>query len=298
MNHAIIDIGSNSMRLTIYRISGQNFKILLKDKYMSALAGYVKDGKLTEEGMQRACDGLLVFRSTLESLEIPNVSVYATASLRNIDNTQEAVDYIRRNTGYDVEILSNVEEALYGYFGMMQELNADDGVYVDIGGASTELVTVKHARILNSNSYEMGSLKLYVKCVSKILPSRGELKTMEETIREAIPQTVFSDGPMTKLLCTGGTARAVLKVARKLFGYEWSQNRITADQFRATGKALMGTRREASDLILKTEPERIHTLIPGYLILSYLAEGYGAKEIIIGKYGVREGYLCQRILKK
>ena len=298
MNHAIIDIGSNSMRLTIYRISGKNFKILLKDKYMSALAGYVKDGRLTEEGMQRACDGLLFFRSTLESLEIPNVSVYATASLRNIDNTQEAVDYIHKNTGYDVEILSNVEEALYGYFGMMQELNADDGVYVDIGGASTELVTVKHARILNSNSYEMGSLKLYVKCVSKILPSRGELKTMEEAIREAIPQTVFSDGPMPKLLCTGGTARAVLKVARKLFGYEWSQNRIPADQFRATGKALMGARREVSDLILKTEPERIHTLIPGYLILSYLVEGYGAEEIIIGKYGVREGYLCQRILKK
>lgn len=297
MNHAIIDIGSNSMRLTIYKITGRNFEILLKDKYMSALAGYVKNGELTVEGMQRACDGLLMFRSTLSSLEIPNVSVYATASLRNIDNTQEAVDYIRRMTGYEVEILSTAEEALYGYFGMMQEMNADDGVFVDIGGASTELVAVRQAHILSSDSYEIGSLKLYVKCVSKILPSRGEIRDMKEAVKETIPQTVFATGPVKRLLCTGGTARAVLKIARKLFGYEWSENRIPAQQFRETGRILAGSKREVTDLILKTEPERIHTLIPGYIILSYVADGFKAEDIIIGKYGVREGYLCQRILK-
>ena len=87
MKQAIIDIGSNSIRLTVYETEGQSFRILFREKIMAGLAGYVEDGKLSAEGIECACAGLLTFRKILQTLQIENVRIFATASLRNISNT-------------------------------------------------------------------------------------------------------------------------------------------------------------------------------------------------------------------
>ena len=87
MKCAVIDIGSNSMRLTVYDAQKDSFKILFKEKIMTALAGYVEKGKLTQEGIDSACSALMEFRHRLDVLEIRDVYVFATASLRNISNT-------------------------------------------------------------------------------------------------------------------------------------------------------------------------------------------------------------------
>ena len=87
MKQAIIDIGSNSIRLTLYETEGQSFKILFREKIMAGLAGYVEDGKLSAEGIECACAGLLTFRKILQTLQIENTRIFATASLRNVSNT-------------------------------------------------------------------------------------------------------------------------------------------------------------------------------------------------------------------
>ena len=75
MKQAIIDIGSNSIRLTLYETEGQSFKILFREKIMAGLAGYVEDGKLSAEGIECACAGLLTFRKILQTLQIGNVCI-------------------------------------------------------------------------------------------------------------------------------------------------------------------------------------------------------------------------------
>ena len=69
MKYSVIDIGSNSMRLTVYKVKNGSFKILFKDKRMAGLAGYVEKGCISDRGIKRACDLLLEFKSTLESFE-------------------------------------------------------------------------------------------------------------------------------------------------------------------------------------------------------------------------------------
>ena len=129
MKQAIIDIGSNSMRLTVYEIVGEKFKILFREKSMAGLAGYVEEGRLSPEGIARACSGLLEFRERLAALDILNVAVFATASLRNIFNTAEAVWAIQTATGFSVEVLSGTEEALLGYYGAELEASSPSGVF-------------------------------------------------------------------------------------------------------------------------------------------------------------------------
>lgn len=140
MKQAIIDIGSNSMRLTVYEVAGETFKILFREKSMAGLAGYVEEGRLSPEGIARACSGLLEFRETLAALDITAVAVFATASLRNIFNTAEAVWAIQTATGFSVEVLSGTEEALLGYYGAGLEVHCTSGAFLDIGGGSTEVV--------------------------------------------------------------------------------------------------------------------------------------------------------------
>ena len=106
MKQAVIDIGSNSIRLTLYETENRDFKILFREKIMAGLAGYVEDGKLSAEGIECACTGLLTFRGVLQTLDIEHVSVFATASLRNISNTEQALSLIRAATGYSVQVVS------------------------------------------------------------------------------------------------------------------------------------------------------------------------------------------------
>ena len=93
MKQAVIDIGSNSIRLTLYETENRDFKILFREKIMAGLAGYVEDGKLSAEGIECACTGLLTFRGVLQTLDIEHVGVFATASLRNISNTEQAIRF-------------------------------------------------------------------------------------------------------------------------------------------------------------------------------------------------------------
>ena len=74
-------------------------------------------------------------------------------------------------------------------------------------------------------------------------------------------------------------------------------NRVSVGQLEQVSALLCSSHKAAADLILKVEPERIHTMIPGLLILRHMVEGFGAGEMIVSKYGVREGYLCQKIRK-
>lgn len=174
MKQAIIDIGSNSIRLTLYETENQSFRILFREKIMAGLAGYVENGKLSAEGIECACAGLLTFRSILQTLEIGRVSVFATASLRNISNTEQALSVIRAATGYPVEVVSGEDEALFGYAGAMRELRPTSGAFLDIGGASTEIVTFDEEKPDDFASFPIGSLSLYRRCVKKILPGKAD----------------------------------------------------------------------------------------------------------------------------
>ena len=107
MKQAVIDIGSNSVRLTLYRIDGQSFKIIFREKIMAGLAGYVENGALSPEGIRCACDALFEFRQTLDTLNICKAAVFATASLRNISNTEEALSEIESATGFMVQLMGN-----------------------------------------------------------------------------------------------------------------------------------------------------------------------------------------------
>ena len=296
MKYALIDMGSNSIRLTVYDMDRTSFKVLFKEKIMAGLAGYVEHGRLTQDGIDCACQSLRKFQNTLELLQIDHLAVFATASLRNISNTAQAVEQIQQATGIAVEVLTGKMEAECGFYGATCDVAAENGLFADIGGASAELALFAGRQLQEAVSVPVGSLKLYRDCVKKILPGKGSRQRIEEVIQEAFDSDTLEDiPPRDHMVCVGGTARSSLRLCRKLFGLPEDQRTFTRAQLDVLAKQLCKGDKDAADLILRYEPERIHTLVPGIMILRYLAGRFDVEDITVSHYGVREGYLRQKI---
>ena len=119
MKCGVVDVGSNTIRLSIYHCEGKHFKLLMNKKEMAGLASYIRRGAMSEGGIWVACRVLSGFREILNNLGIQEFHVFGTAPLRNISNTEEAVDTIRVATGIQVDVLSGAQEANYSFLGAL-----------------------------------------------------------------------------------------------------------------------------------------------------------------------------------
>lgn len=200
--------------------------------------------------------------------------------------------------GFPIEVLSGEEEATFGYVGAMQDTAMDSGLFVDIGGASTELVEFEHGQVNQASSFPIGSLKLYRDCVKRILPGNGSYERMEKALKRELGKLPAQDLTSHQIAAVGGSARAALKLSRTVFQLPQTCRSVTADQLDEVFALLRSDQRTATDLILKAAPERLHTLIPGLMILRHVVKTCQVNEVIVSRYGVREGYLCQKIQSK
>ena len=275
--YCVIDIGSNTIRLVIYTLEDGQLRQALSSKATAGLAGFVEDGALSEEGIERMLGVLRRFRGVLSLLPDCKVYPFATASLRGLSNTQDILERVERETGFKIDVIT----------GRMQERS---GVLVDIGGGSTELVFFRSREVIAARSLPLGSLSLFNRFVSGVIPDKQELREMRaEAVKVISPALPPKGDYVCEPICAvGGTARA----ANELFiasgggteGYSPDFLREVLAQAEAGPRKLM--RR-----ILKLAPERVHTLVPGMVVLSAAAELCGAGTIVTSGYGVREGYL-------
>lgn len=296
MNYSIIDIGSNSIRMSVYRTDKKGgFTQLFSEKEMAGLINYIADNKMTEDGIDKICDVLDEFLTILSRLGMDDPIVLGTAALRNIDNTEYTVQQVHERTGVNIQVLSGEDEGRIGYIGVHNETNLENGLMVDIGGGSVEFVRIKDGDIYGSKSYPLGSLSLFKANVSKIWPTKNELSSIEHTVGELLSDSELNDMRTEQICFIGGTARAVLKICNRYFKKPRDNQNLAPKELIETVRLLKSKSTEARNLVLKVCPDRIHTIIPGTIFLTGIAKHTKAKEIFIGKYGLREGYLCQRI---
>ena len=184
----IVDLGSNTIRLSIYHWEGQDFRLLLNKKTMAGLAGYVQGGVLSDSGILVACRTLSSYRALLDNFQVSKMHVFATASLRNISNTGEAVETIRDVTGIPVEVLSGDAEAALSFKGAVLPGGVSTGLLADIGGGSFELVSYEDMSITSACSLPVGSLSLYTRFVNGLFPTSEERKAMRAYVEAVGPR--------------------------------------------------------------------------------------------------------------
>ncbi len=297
--YGIIDIGSNTIRLSMYKSDGVKFTPMFNKKFMAGLAGYVdEDGYLSEQGIDKAVSSLSQFKQIIENVEPKEVFAVATASLRNITNSEEATAEIEKRTGIKIDVISGNDEAIYDFVGATSFLDLKDGILIDIGGGSTELVFYKNSEIVNTFSMPIGSLNMYKNHVKDIIPNAKEFAKIEKNVKEELKKLGdAAKGSGYTLTCgVGGTVRAV-RAIRDEISPEFAKNSITMFEIDVLLSAFKSNRSFATQKIIKCIPDRIHTLLPGMIILNTVAKKYKCESIMISEYGVREGYLYTKLLE-
>ena len=293
MNYAVIDIGSNTMRLSVYSCRGDHISVLFTKKETAGLAGYVTDGAMTEDGADQCITVLKSFQESLLGIRIDGLSVFATASLRNVCNTEDILRTIARRTGIKVEILSGQEEAVLDFIGATHSVGMKNGLLIDIGG-STELTAFSEQTIFCAESISIGSLSLYTNYVEELLPTPAEQKAIRRAVWKKLETVKSLAGSQFTDICgVGGTIRAVQKMNRHVGGHS---DGFSVKELRALLAKMQKPDKGALRMILKAVPDRIHTLIPGMLILDTAAEYFKSERIQVSAFGVREGFLYARVL--
>ena len=293
MIYGIIDLGSNTIRLSLYKYENGEIILLLNKKTMAGIAGYVKDGRLSKEGIKVACKVLKQYKDIINNFGLEKVFVFATASLRNISNTDEAVTEIKEETGFVVDVVLGEVEAIYDFVGASKALNIKEGIVFDIGGGSTEILMYKNREIIKAHSIPVGSLNMFSKYVKGIIPTKEEVKTIKKEVVEYLKDINGIDCSKTAY-GVGGTTRNAGKLCARLFKADMSY--IKPENIKKIFGKLHKSPKKLADKILKVCPDRIHTIIPGLVILRTLIDFYGIEEIYVSPYGVREGYLFDKVL--
>lgn len=292
----IVDLGSNTIRLSIYQWEGREFKLLLNKKTTAGLAGYVQDGVLSEAGILVAARVLNSYRALLGNFNVVEMHVFATASLRNIANSAQAAETIRKATGITVEVLTGDAEARLSFRGAVGTDGVADGLLADIGGGSFELVAYENMAITSACSLPVGSLSLFTNYVSGLFPTAGERKAMKAFVEAELGKANTAGLRRTHLCGVGGTIRAVSKLAVDLLDQDPESRILTAAEVKELYRKLKKGDRDTLRQILHTAPDRVHTVLPGLIILNAVVKAYGVETVSASPFGVREGYLMERVM--
>ena len=296
MRHAIVDIGSNTIRLIIFDINENknNFKKVLNKKYTAGLITYVHDGELSGKGIKKLIKTLSSIKNIVIELNVDTFSPFATASLRNLENTEEVLEEVKKDLDIDIDVLEQVEEAFLGNVGIRSEIKVDSGISVDIGGASTEVVYFEEDGPREYINLKTGSLLLFGENVSRILPKKSEIRAIEKSVIRELNSSHFSSKE-NKLIGIGGTIRTTGKVIADLWNED--EKKFTLKDIYKLLNLIKDRNTETIRSIIRTNPARIHTLIPGIIILKILMEKFGIDEIEVSDNGLREGYLIYKVLE-
>lgn len=300
MIYAIMDIGSNTVRLSVYKEKDGEAVNLFSEKEQVSLKSYVKDGRLSDKGIKRLFSTLAKFKAVVDNFDdIDGVYPFATATVRDVANRSEILELMKDKLDLDIEILSGEEEAKLAFVGAAVSTEVKEGVLCDIGGGSTEVVLIGQGKVIKSSSLSIGSLSAFNDYVDELFVDKASRKKIEKRVIQLFDDASMYKEDLKVLSAVGGSARAALMVYRDFYGLDESTRTMKAVDFDLMLKEIIKkSDKKKMHIILDIKPDRIHTLLPGMVIMNKICEFFSVETINVSQTGVREGYVYSKLLGK
>ena len=294
---ALIDLGSNSVRMDIVRIyAGAQYEIMEQTRKMVRLSENMNDDmRLKITPMSRAVEALKEFKADMERCGAEHIMAFATAGVRKAENKQFFIDEVLRETGIRLQVISGEQEAVYDFLGVMASLKTDDCLIVDTGGGSTELICVKNGELRGAVSIPMGAVGIGETFFAdgENAESRAQAGQFVTAELDRIPWLDECKGlPIVGL---GGSIRTLAKVDIKLSESDSSIHGYTMDAEKADEiyRMLEGASREERKKIRGVDKDRADIIVSGLLPVRCLIHRLQSKKIIISNEGLRRGMLFE-----
>ena len=219
---AAVDIGSNSVRLKISRLSGRSLREIHEDRQVTRLGdGVFRTGLLTPEAIAETVKVLRRFHRTVQQEGADSVRVVATSALRDARNSRAFLEWVRSTTGWKVEIISGLEEARLIHLGLVSTLrvSAAPVLMVDLGGGSCELTISSQGHIRETVSLPLGAVRLTNEFLQHDPPRKAELRRLRGFVEREIGRIadrIIRSRPKV-VIATSGTAASLAAVCHGLY---------------------------------------------------------------------------------
>ncbi|MDT7012914.1 Ppx/GppA family phosphatase [Levilactobacillus namurensis] len=304
-NLAIVDLGSNSVRLAVNELRDDGtYREVNRIKADSRLSESMGPEKILQpKAMGRTIAALRSFRPYYEHLPQLIVRGIATAAVRQAHNRADFLRQVKDATNIDLEVLSGDQEAYYDYLGAVNRLKVKDCLLLDTGGASCELVHVKDGKDANLISVPFGAVNLSEQFHLDDVVDAVDLFSAQVFLRERLRDIWWlNDAKNLPLVLLGGANRTLARMNRQqqkilhvenIHGY-----RLTTDQVFRTFQRLLEVPLRERKRISGLEPERADIILGGMLPLVTLLQMLDSDRVVFSESGVREGIISEYLRQR
>ncbi|PWI58339.1 Ppx/GppA phosphatase family protein [Sulfoacidibacillus thermotolerans] len=296
----IMDIGSNSMRLSILkRFDNGGFYVVDEHKSTPRLSNAIQaDGTLSERGIVELMTHLSEFQGLCKAYNVSRLVAIGTAALRAAKNRDDIVRLVRQEIGLDIQVISGEEEALLGYSAITHTLRVDTAYVIDIGGGSTEISLLEGGKLIATHSFPFGAVTL-----SHNWPTVSTRESIQSAISPIVAalraKPYLTAHPGIEIIGIGGTLRNLASVHQARIGYPLSITHnytMSAEELRETviwlGALPVNQRKKVEGL----SRDRVDLIVPGATILLALIELLHSQQVRVSGRGLRDGVFYSHIL--
>lgn len=297
---ALIDIGSNSMRLVIYeKEKTGRFREVENVKEVARLSNHLDDDRnLTDEGIAILLATLANFSDILAIYPYQHFLCTATATIRQANNREDLIQLVKAKLDWDMIILSEEEEAYFGYLAVVNSTAIEEGITVDIGGGSTEVTYFKDRKLVHSHSFSFGTLSLKTLYQGDCSEAENAAKVRAFVMQEfnSIPWLVERHLP---LIGIGGSARNLAQIDQNEKSYpmaglhQYEMELSDIERILTQLKASPLKKREKIEGLSK---DRADIIIPAVETFATLYDTVKANQFILSQKGLRDGLNYQLLL--
>ena len=294
----IVDIGSNTVRLCIYQVShGYKYDLKLNTKESVRLRNFVENNRLSEEGIEKLRKILRVYTAIIDKDDISEVRYFATQTIRMVENQMDVLQQMNQEFGIDIDVFTEEQESMYGFHGMNTFLvHEDEGLYVDLGGGSMEIVHFKDDEPMDYYCFDFGSIVLR-NMIEHAIPTSDEIAYLRSFLFAKFESVAWLRNLRKPLVVVGGSSRNLIRIDRfitkrqeQTHGYRLGLREITR-----TRKILMLLTLEEIQNIDGFTQSRADIIVPSIYVFETLYKYIQADYYVCSQTGLREGVLIEMI---
>ncbi|WP_010647908.1 Ppx/GppA family phosphatase [Oceanobacillus massiliensis] len=291
--YGIIDIGSNTMRLVIYsqEKSGRLHEVE-NVKAVARLRNFLNhDNLLNEEGIGKLLTTLKSFKNVVDTYELTAFACIATATIRQSHNKELIREIIQQEIGWDIRVLSEREEAFYGYLSVVNSTSITEGVTIDIGGGSTEITYFKDRILKHYHSFPFGALTLK-EFFADNQSKETALTELQYFLQDQFSTLDWIQDMNVPLIGIGGSARNLAQIDQTLQSYPLAglhQYQMTDRDIAHIVALLASLEKVELEKVEGLSKDRADTILPASCVFLTLYKAIEANGFILSRKGLRDG---------
>jgi len=293
---AVIDCGTNSIRLLIAEISGSNFKEVIRTMEIVRLGQGVDENKAFHpDAINRTLLAVKSFKEIIDKNKVDKIRFCATSATRDAMNRNLFIDGVRDILNVQVEVIPGEEEAALSFTGATYQLDQDSGPFlvVDIGGGSTEFV-YGDKKVISAKSVNIGCVRMSERHLTNQPPTMDQIASAIVDIDIAITQAAVSVpiNSAKSLIAVAGTATTVAAAALDLSKYDRDLihlSKISADKVHKVAQMFQSMNKSEISALPYMHEGRVDVITAGSLVLSRVMAATGAAEFVASESDILDG---------